>query len=143
MKRSPLASILLVTLSLGIAACATTAQDVPAKTVPMTAYNMYKCKDLASEYQRVNLAADAVAERIDQGLLKERFKMGVGVVLFWPALLLIDDQTEHHQQLANLKGERKTLSESLKARGCPPNQEPAAEPKQVLKTTPAARVARL
>lgn len=143
MKRSPLNSILLATVSLAIAACASTAYDVPAKTVPMTAYNKYQCTELAIEHKRVSLEADVVAERIDQGLLKERFKMGVGVVLFWPALLLIDDQTENHQQLASLKGERKTLSESLKARDCPPNQEAAAQPKQVRKTTVGSQVARL
>ena len=135
MKRSPLASILLITLSLAITACASTARDVPAKPVPMTAYKQYECTELATEYQRVSLEADAVAERIDQGLMKERFKMGVGVVLFWPALLLIDDQTEQHQQLASLKGERKTLSESLTARDC--------SAKQVQKSTATDQIARL
>ena len=118
MNRPSLVCSMLVAMSFAMTGCASTAYDVPAKAVPMTAYKQYECHDLKSEHQRVSQKADALAAQIDQGLLAERLKMGVGVVLFWPALLLIDNQTQHHHQLASLKGERKTLSESLKARNC-------------------------
>ncbi|MFK7967180.1 MAG: hypothetical protein AB8C46_24740 [Burkholderiaceae bacterium] len=142
MNRSSLLRPLIVALSLGMTGCASTAYDVPAKTVPMTAYKQYECRDLKSEHQRVSAKADDLAARIDRGLLAERLKMGVGVVLFWPALLLIDNQTQHHQQLASLKGERKTLSESLKAKNCA-SASPEEQPRQVLKPTPDSQVARL
>ncbi len=118
MKQTRLATALLTLSCLALGACASTANDVTAKPVPMSAYDAYQCQELAAEYHRVSAEADKLASSIDQGAMAERIKMGVGVVLFWPALLLLDGETENHSSLASLKGERRTLANSMKARNC-------------------------
>tara|TARA_R110001592_G_scaffold243182_2_gene504110 strand:+ start:252 stop:659 length:408 start_codon:yes stop_codon:yes gene_type:complete len=131
MTRFRLLNALLLAASVLAGGCASTAGDVTARPVPMTAYEAFECQELASEYERVHTEAEQLAAVIDRGAMAERIKMGVGVVLFWPALLLIDGENENHAQLASLKGERLALLNSMKARNCPLNQRHAflsAEP---------------
>ncbi len=118
MKLFRLAPLVIALGSLTLGACASTASDVTASPVPMSAYDSFQCRELASEYRKVSDEADRLASNIDRGAMAERIKMGVGVVLFWPALLLLDGETEDHTMLASLKGKRQTLADSLKARKC-------------------------
>ncbi len=102
-----------------LAACASTSHDVAPIEVPTTTYDSLACKDLASERARVNAEISQLADKIDGGLMAERIKMGVGVTLFWPALMFIESASAEHEELAQLKGERKSLRLSMAVRGCP------------------------
>lgn len=140
MKLMRLVPLLGALASLALSACASTAHDVAAKPVPMSVYKTLQCQQLTIEYRRVSEHADKLADDIDQGVMAERIKMGVGVVLFWPALLLMNGETESHHQLAGLKGERQTLANSIKARKCPSNQQQVQTETQTRSNTGAPHV---
>lgn len=125
MKAARFARLSLVAATLAASGCASTADDVTASSVPMTRYQAFQCQQLASEFDKVSAEAASLSAQIDRNAVTERIKMGVGVVLFWPALMLMDGETEHHRRLASLKGERLTLANSMKARNCPVNARQA------------------
>ncbi len=115
-----LRQVLVIFLSCtALAACATSSVDVPPNLDHATSYDDLACQELAAERSRVRHEIHRVSQKIDSSLLGKRIKIGVGVTVFWPALLLIGEQDPDHDTLARLKGERVNLRESMNSRGCP------------------------
>ena len=81
----PLA-IALLTGALALGACAKSADEIPATYVSPLAYRDYSCDQLGAELSRVNARAAEVAGLQDEAASDDETIMGVGLVLFWPAL---------------------------------------------------------
>lgn len=105
-----------VALSL-LAACTTPPDKVSASYVSPMQYADYSCAQIKGELQRVNRKVVSVSGAQKKEADKDAVAMGVGLVLFWPALFFLvgDDQKE---ELARLKGEYDALQEAAVKKEC-------------------------
>ena len=68
-------------------------------------YNPYSCDQLRLEYMRISSRLVEVSGKQDSAAKRDGVAMGVGLVLFWPALFLLAGNKGNPDELARLKGE--------------------------------------
>lgn len=109
MRKTITTSICASTLLLG--ACATAPDKIEAAYVSPITYENFTCEQISQEAARVSdRAAQAlgVQKKKAQG---DAVKVGVGLVLFWPALLFVDGDGATETEVARLKGQMETLEQ--------------------------------
>jgi hypothetical protein len=100
-----------------VAACAKDANQVGATYVSPVLYDSYTCPQLAEEAQRVSSRAAQSSGVQDQKATNDKVAMGVGLVIFWPALLFTKGNDENTAELARLKGQMEAIEQiSIKKR---------------------------
>ena len=105
--RSALAPALLaLTLAAG---CATRSQDVEPEKVEVAAFRSMDCNALYDEADRTRLRATQVAYSLDERSGTNIVALGMGVTVFWPALLAMRPTGPDAQELARLKGRDEAL----------------------------------
>ena len=95
-----------ITLSCGallLAGCADKSANIQAAYVSPIVYQNYDCDDLVQEYQRVIEKSHQINKQQDDIASNDSAAMGVGLILFWPALFFIDND-DHREEVARLKG---------------------------------------
>ena len=105
---------------LGLAAvtgCATQSDEIPASYVSSIKYNSYSCSQLEQEYSRLISRSQSTNRRQDDIAGNDAVAMGVGLVLFWPALFFIDND-DHKEEVARLKGELDAVETSGVEKDC-------------------------
>ncbi|MDE2080418.1 MAG: hypothetical protein KGI90_03625 [Burkholderiales bacterium] len=113
---------LCLALSLALAAggCATRAADVaPAPTNPAE-FLAWDCSHIDDELDRVQLHAVDVAYAVDQRAATNIVALGVGLSVFWPALVAMRPAGLDAAELARLKGRFEALHAAARSKGCPP-----------------------
>jgi hypothetical protein len=117
MKTSLKTAIALTATVSFIAGCATKSENITAKYVSPMQYNSLNCQQVESEMIRVSNQVRTVAGVQDEEAQGDAIAMGVGMVLFWPALFFLagDDK---EQELAQLKGEHQALQQSAIQKEC-------------------------
>lgn len=115
-KYSPLLCIPL--LAQMLAACSTPASNVQAQYISPYQYNTYSCENIRVELTRVSARVQELTVAQNQEAMKDTFALGVGLVLFWPALFFMigDDKKE---ELSRLKGEYEALERTAIEKNCP------------------------
>lgn len=106
--KAKITSITLGSLLL-LGACATPPDKIDAAYVSPIQYEDYTCEQIAAEAGRVSdRAAQAlgVQKKKAQG---DAVKVGVALILFWPAALFVDGKGANESEVARLKGEMDTL----------------------------------
>ncbi|MCW5694073.1 MAG: hypothetical protein KIT48_17080 [Pseudolabrys sp.] len=121
--------------SLLLTACAKEANQVGATYVSPVLYEAYTCPQLAEEAQRVSARAAQSSGVQDQKATNDKVAMGVGLVIFWPALLFTKGNDENTAELARLKGQMDAIEQASIKKRCgitfqhapppPPPPEPA------------------
>ena len=101
--RKPLAAAIAVAMAL--ASCAKDANQVGASYISPITYQSYTCPQLAEEAQRVSARAAETAGVQDQKATNDKVAVGVGLIIFWPALLFAKGNDENTAELARLKGQ--------------------------------------
>ena len=122
----------------GMSACASAPEDIHATYTPATRWQGETCKQLAEETARIGSDVDRVTGQQRQKRQTDQFATGIGVVLFWPALIAMPLTKDHKAELARLKGEYEAVQREQEAQRCgapSPAVSPAALPPGV---TPAA-----
>ena len=100
-----------------LAGCAKDANQVSASYISPILHENYTCPQLAEEAQRVSSRAAQAAGAQDQKATNDKIAMGVGLVVFWPALLLTKGNDETMVELARLKGKMDAIEQaSIKKR---------------------------
>jgi hypothetical protein len=84
--------------------CSTSAKKVSASYVSPMQYQGYSCNQLRQEYIRVNGRVLEISGVQNAEAKKDAVAMGVGLVLFWPALFFLIGH-DKSEELARLKGE--------------------------------------
>lgn len=122
------ATITAVSLALG--GCATSASNIAASYTSPAQYQGYDCAQLASEGQRIQGRVNQLAGRLDEAASNDKVLMGVGMVLFWPALFALGGTKQQEADYARLKGEYDAVQQSMIAKKCDTftAQTPAAPP---------------
>jgi hypothetical protein len=103
--------------------CATRSSDVlPRKTDPAE-FASWTCDRIDDESDSVQLRAADVAYAVDARVGNNMIALGLGVMVFWPALLAMRPDGLEAQELAALKGRFEALRSTAQQRGCPPPPE--------------------
>ena len=119
---------------LAVAACAKDAEQVGPTYVSPITYQGYTCPQLAEEAQRVSSRAAQAAGVQDSKATNDKVAMGVGLVIFWPALLFTKGNDENTAELARLKGSMDAIEQVSIQKRCgitfqhaPPPAAPVAQ----------------
>lgn len=113
--------IVKVTSIIGLAvlsACAKNPDKIaPAYVSPLT-YQSYTCEQLTAEAQRVSQRAAGAVGAQRKEAKNDAVATGVGVVLFWPALLFIGRGSGNEAEVARLKGEIEAIERASIEKNC-------------------------
>lgn len=116
-----------------LAGCATRSVDVQAAAANPADFAGWDCDRIHDEQDAVQQRAADVAYAVDEQAGNNILALGVGVAVFWPALLAMRPVGLEAEDLARLKGRFEALVVAERRQNCPPA---AAE-------LPAARAANL
>ena len=104
----------------GLVACATRSGEVaPAPTNPAE-FLSWDCARIDDELDLVQQRAADVAYSVDERAGNNIIALGVGVTVFWPALLALRPAGLDAEELARLKGRDEALRQAAQSQGCPP-----------------------
>lgn len=109
---------LVVLLATGLYACAHSSDQIAAQYVSPIVYEDYDCRQISAEYERINRRVHQLAASIDKNARGDSIAMGVGLVLFWPALFFIDGDSPEAAEYARLKGEYEALEKVSIQKNC-------------------------
>lgn len=113
--------------ALGLLGCASQPQDIATVYVSPIQYQNFNCSQIASEIQRVNRRASELEGTLQETADNDAGQMGVGLLLFWPALFFLEGgDGPQAQEYARLKGERDALEQSAIQKNCGTSSEQVA-----------------
>lgn len=101
-----------------ISGCATRADNIPASYASSGAYASQSCSQLKEEAVRLSHSAAIAAGKQNSAATRDKITTGVGLVLFWPALLLNHGDGAKAAEVARLKGEMQALERASAMKGC-------------------------
>lgn len=113
-----------------LAGCATRSGDVPPQSTDPARYAGWDCSRLQDEIDAVQQRAADVAYAVDSRVGNNMIALGLGVTVFWPALLAMRPDGLDAQQLAELKGRYEALRTASARQACPPPPEAMAAQRQ-------------
>jgi hypothetical protein len=120
--RSPrLAAVL--SLACAMAGCATRSGDVKPSVVDPATFSGWGCEQLVDESDKVQWRAADVAYAVDSRVGNNMIALGLGVTVFWPALLAMRPDGLDAVELASLKGRFEALKLAADQQKCPPPPE--------------------
>jgi hypothetical protein len=88
-----------------LAACASSSGDISASYISPITYDNYSCTQLSAELARISARVHQVSGDVDDAHTRDAVAMGVGLVVFWPALFLLKGNGPEAAELGQLKGE--------------------------------------
>jgi hypothetical protein len=100
-----------------LTACATPPDKIPASYVSPLQYQGYTCNQVDQELIRVTNKVSEVTGQQQKEADKDAVAMGVGLILFWPALFFLIGE-DKKEELARLKGEYQALQDIAKQKEC-------------------------
>ncbi len=113
----PIRKIFLLLGCLLLASCAQKSDKIQASYVSPLQYQDFSCQQIRGEISRVGRKMSEVAGVQDKTASNDSAAMGVGMVLFWPALFFIDS-TDQRVELGRLKGEFDALEQAAIQKNC-------------------------
>ena len=123
MSRRALAYRLVLLVLPALAACATRSGNVEPLPTDSSTFATMNCDAMVDEIDRVRVRATEVAYTLDERSGANIVALGLGVTVFWPALLAMRPVGADAEALAQLKGRDEALQRALAARQCPPAPE--------------------
>ena len=114
MKLISFSALALIALS----GCAQNADKITASAVSPFAYHGLTCPQLSAAAYRVSNQLAISTDAQNRKAKNDAAEMGIGLVLFWPALLFLDGNDETATQLAQLKGEMIAIEDANRRQGC-------------------------
>lgn len=112
-----------------VASCAKDASEVGATYISPVTYESYTCQQLGDEAQRVSSRAAQASGVQDQRATNDKVAMGVGLIVFWPALLMTKGNDENTAELARLKGQMDAIEQVSIKKKCGITFQRPAPPK--------------
>jgi hypothetical protein len=116
-----------------LAGCVTRAADVRPLPANPADFAAWPCARIDDEVDRVQQRAAEVAYSVDERSGNNIVALGLGLTVFWPALIAMRPPGPESDELAMLKGRYEALRDAAAAKACPPPEA----------SLPAARAAAL
>ena len=110
-----------------LSACATAPDKIQANYVSPTQYSNMDCDQIRAELYRVSSQVRVLTGQQRRKHTNDQVAMGVGLVLFWPALFFLIGG-DKKDQLAELKGQYDALDAAAIQKKCPVADEIKAAP---------------
>lgn len=106
-------------ITLGLAGCASAPEDIQPIYVSPSEYAGYSCDSMQTEMRDISRRVGQLTGQLDEEATADAWQMGVGMVLFWPALLFLEggDGAQAHEY-ATLRGKYDALTEAHNRKGC-------------------------
>jgi hypothetical protein len=117
--RDSRALALALTAALGLAGCASRSVDIAPAPANPADFIAWSCERLVDEQDRVQLRATDVAYTVDERAGNNILALGLGVSVFWPALLAARPVGAEAAELARLKGRYEALQVAARGKQCP------------------------
>jgi hypothetical protein len=112
--------MLLVVLASLLAGCATPSRDIRPARSSSEIYAYWACERMFDESDRVQQRAADLAYAVDARVGNNMIALGLGVSVFWPALMAMRPDGLDAVELAELKGRHEALVQAMAQRACGP-----------------------
>ena len=117
--------------TLFLVACASDPDKIDTAYVSPLKYKDYDCDQIAMEMDYVGNRTTQLYQRLKKEADADKWQMGVGLVLFWPTLFLLEGgDGPEAAEYAQLKGQYKALQEVSVRKKC---NIAAKSPEQIIK----------
>jgi len=103
--------------SLLLSGCTSRSSSIPASYVSPTQYSSYSCEQLASQAQVISARTSELSKKQDTQRTVDGVAIGVGAVIFWPALLFLATPG-HDKEIGQLKGQSIAIQEAAAQKNC-------------------------
>lgn len=110
-----------------ISGCSTASQNIAATSVSPLQYANFECNQLQAESLRLNGKISQLGGRLDEAASNDRAIMGVGMILFWPALFALGGTKDQEAEYAKVKGEYDALQQASIQKSCNLTSTPVIE----------------
>lgn len=129
-----------------LAACAEQPSKIEASYVSSNAFRGQSCGDLMAERNQIVLEVNELTAQQKKAADTDAAMMGVGLILFWPAVLAVGMTDDKSEALAAAKGNYNAVTRQMAESGCPMPAEQLASaaapaPKPAAQQAPAVQVA--
>lgn len=101
-----------------LAGCASDSSDIPAQYVSDAQYFNYNCDQVSEESARVRSRVSLISGKQDDDATTDSIAMGVGLIIFWPALFILATTDDQKDELGRLKGEYEALQRVSTRKKC-------------------------
>ena len=98
--------------------CAQKADSIKSTYVSPMTYNNKSCNQLRDEVIRVNKRLTVISGQQADVANKDAVVMGVGLVVFWPALFFMAQGDDQKAEIGNLKGQYETIRDVAAKKNC-------------------------
>lgn len=115
MKKYSLCGLLAAALA---TACATPPEKIVATPVSASDYQVFDCNQVRQELLRVHERVNSIAGMQRVKAQKDAVAVGVGLVIYWPALFLVAGK-DMDIEIASLKGQYDALTVVATEKKCP------------------------
>lgn len=139
MTKRIIAAICIFFFMSAISGCSTKAKNVSASYVSPLQYQSYNCNQIGQEMLRVNRNVLEVTGQQDRAAGKDAVALGVGLVLFWPALFFMIGG-DKKEELGRLKGEYEALQTAAISQECDVTEELQIAQKQQAEYEESTRI---
>lgn len=117
-------TILAMTAVLSVSGCASHSKDIAAAYVSPNEYASYDCSQLESEMRGISRRVSTMSGQIDDEADADSWQMGVGLVLFWPALFFLEGgDGAQSAEYALLKGKYEAVETQHRVKKCETRSE--------------------
>lgn len=124
-----------------MAGCATRSTDVRPVGADPAEFRGWRCERIHDERDRVQQRAVELSWIVDERAGQHVVALGIGLTVFWPALLAMRPDGEESEELGRLKGRYEALSVAAQRAGCaPPRSEMAADRAAAMPVLPGDRM---
>lgn len=110
-----ISSLLIASILTG---CATSSKNIASGYTSPVQYQGYDCAQLAQETARLQTQITQLGGRLDEASRNDKAIMGVGLIVFWPALFALGGTKEQEAQYATLKGQYEAVQQAAIQKNC-------------------------
>jgi hypothetical protein len=114
--RKSIAAALCVAVA--VSACASSPNSIQATYVSPLQYQSYDCDQVRTELVRISNRVSEVSGQQQRQANNDAIAMGVGLVIFWPALFFLAGGNDRKEELGRLKGEYDALQIVANEKSC-------------------------
>ena len=125
--------LILLSSVMALAACSTNPNQIDAAYVSPLKYRDYDCSQIGMEMDYVGQRTTKLYQRLKADNTADKWQTGVGLLLFWPTLFLIEGgDGPQAAEYAQLKGEFEALRNNSVQRRCDINKP---SPDEIIKSS--------
>jgi hypothetical protein len=118
MKKKKIGIAMIMASVILVSGCAQKADSIKATYVSPIGYERLSCNQLKDEVLRVNKRLSIISGEQASVANKDAVTMGVGVLLFPPALLFMAAGDDQKAEIGNLKGQYDTIRDIATKKNC-------------------------